>query len=242
MDEEAPSTKETGGLIPLFFYDVIGRILPGAILMFGVLLYLDPQSLLTWPKPLVDTFPKDSTAGYTFAALLIFFGIAHLLGIVLGSLSFSVLENLWKWPFELNICRLQKHLGLTSTTVLETRYKAHFGSPLPKGSLNGPSFLCSYYVWRINPKLGLITARADAELLAARSLLFAILLLSVMPVLGQWVKEFPPHVWWHWELSLAPFFIASALYFHHSRKKRVFDRFALFIVVTTKHADLHEHN
>jgi hypothetical protein len=162
-------------------------------------------------------------------------GVAHLLGIFLGSLSFSIFENIWKRCVALDLSDLKEYLDLTSTTDLEEQYKERFGNPLPAGSLNGASFLCSYYVWRIDPNLGLMTARSDAELLAARSLCLVIPILSLMPVLGHWIEAHQGvPVWWIWDLLLIPFFITSLLYFNYTRKKRVFHRFALFMVATSK--------
>ena len=70
--EDIPSAGRIAGTIPLFFYDLIGRIVPGAVLILGLLLCMRRDPLANWFDGLQKTFPKDSSAGYAVAMLLLF--------------------------------------------------------------------------------------------------------------------------------------------------------------------------
>ncbi len=231
MSDESPSTKEITGSMPLFFYDAIGRIVPGALLMIGLLFYFKRDLISDWPCPLLRTFPKDSTAGYSLAILLVFFGVAHFVGVILASWSYLVLEYFWNWKWPLNNDALAESLGGTRLDKLNTEYKSHFGHGLDN-SLNDASFLCSHYLWSADPNLGLMTARGDAEALSGRSLAFVSIIFSLLP---SFVNLFC----WRgysrfdmlWTAVMAFVALGALMSFNHLRKKRVYSRFAMFLAV-----------
>ena len=63
---------------------MIGRIVPGTVLILGLLLFFYNDSLPNWLDGIQRVFPKDSTAGYALAIVLLFFGVAHVLGVILA--------------------------------------------------------------------------------------------------------------------------------------------------------------
>ena len=107
MAEEVEA-KPVSGSIPFFFYDLIGRIVPGAVLVIGVLLYFENDLVHNWLNTIQCIFPKDSTAGYALAIVLLFFGIAHLLGVLLASMSYILIVKIWNKFAPLNAARAKE--------------------------------------------------------------------------------------------------------------------------------------
>ncbi len=232
MAEEL-ETKQISGSIPFFFYDLIGRIVPGAVLILGVLLYFENDLLHNWLMTIQCIFPKDSTAGYALAIVLLFFGVAHLLGVLLGSMSYMVVASPWEKFAPFDSARLKDYLGMADTRELHARFKKLFGYALDEAHLNKASFQCSYYVWRTNPNLGLMTARADAELLSAQNLVFVNLILFLMSSF-----RLSRHLGWNgdlpWAVCLGLAFFGTCPSFNYMRKKKVFGRFGMFLASTSK--------
>ncbi len=237
--EDVSSPGKLAGTIPLFFYDLIGRIVPGAVLILGIMVYARRDLLVNWLGGLQQVFPKDSTAGYAAAMILLFFAFAHFCGVILASLSYLLIENVSKRLFPLNLKTFADHYELGPSNDLETRFRSHFGVSLKSGSLDRASALCAYYVWRKDSNLGLITARTDAELLGARSLVLVSLILLVLPFSHYWTG-WPPFTL-TWAGCLTVILLSSILTFHYLREKRVFMRCALFLAATSNFGDTTGH-
>ncbi|HZW94025.1 MAG TPA: hypothetical protein VFF64_13830 [Candidatus Eremiobacteraceae bacterium] len=233
--EDGPSPKQIGGTIPLFFYDLVGHIVPGTALVFGLWIYFRPSFFTSWLTELQTAFPKDSTAGYAAAIIVLFFACAHFCGGILSPLSYLVFEEMiFKKLVPLNMKCLETHYEIGSWNELHTRFKGCFGTALP-GSIDRASALCAYYVWRCDSNLGLLTARTDADLLGARSLALVFLILFVLPFFSRWT-DWPP-LTLRWALCVGTILVSSLLTFRYLREKRVFVRFALFMTVTDKSND-----
>jgi hypothetical protein len=233
------STINIGGQIPFFFYDVIGRILPGAILLLGTILYFRSDFLTAWPEIIHTTFPPNSTAGYAAAIVLLFFGISHFLGLLLGSLSHAIVGKSWDSFAPLTLTEVIKQLAFVDTVELGKRFETLFGQKLPEDSenLNRASFLCSFYVWGTDANLGILTARDDAEALSSRCLVLVSIVLFIMPIFKCLIRPAhaaPTPIWF---LCLAVISLGNGLYYTYLRKKRLVGRFALFMVATSTKAD-----
>jgi hypothetical protein len=236
MSDEPVSTSKITGVIPFFFYDAIGRIVPGAFLLIGVLLSARGGALLaSWPTELQRAFPKDSTAGYAAAVVLLFVGIAHFLGVLLGSLSDAIISRPWRRLSPLNLRGLAEHIGTSDTSELNSRFRQHFGSGLDDRRLNQASFLCLYYLWTADQNLGAMTTRIDAECLGAQSCV----LVSAGLTLVAWLEVFREHFHmntpdWIWVASISLIAVGSVLSFDYLRKRRLYGRFALFLAVSKR--------
>jgi hypothetical protein len=148
----------------------------------------------------------------------------------------NVVVEQWLWSW----CKLDI-LGLTDfiggcIDFLKNQFQIQFGSEITDKSLNRSSFLCSYYVWRSDPNLGTMAARADAELLAAQSFVFV----SLALLLAVATKSFVFGCTLYRTIWLAFLFVVlvgSSLTFHYQRQKRVYGRFALFLAVSNHPRD-----
>lgn len=227
-ESEIPSSERIAEKIPLFFYDLIGRIVPGAVLMLGLLVYREHNILLN-EFDLNKIFPQNASSGYAIAMLLLFFACAYFCGIILSSLSFLITESYWECISPLNQRTFADHYNVEHGG-LQNRFEHYIGLKLQDGSLEKPSALCAFYVWRKNPNLGIITARSDAELLGARSLVLVSLILVVIPLFHCWTGG-PPQSWM-WVLCTGIILFSCILTYNYMRKKRVFLRCALFLAVT----------
>ena len=228
--EDIPNAKQLSGTIPLFFYDLVGHIVPGTALILGFLIYIRRELLTGWLPELQTVFPKESTAGYAAAMILLFFAIAHFCGSLLPPLSYQI-ERVCKRFIPLNLKRFAEHFDVGDSDEFQLRFKKYFGTSL-QGPLDRPSAMCSFYVWRISPTLGMLTARTDADLLGARSLVLVFLILLILPFLHSWTTWPAPTL--VWSLCMGIILFSSFLTFLYLREKRVFVRCILFMAVTSK--------
>jgi hypothetical protein len=236
LSDEPVSASRITGVIPFFFYDAIARIVPGAFLLIGAAFSLTGGTLLTsWPAELQKTFPKDSTAGYAAAVVLLFLGVAHFLGVLLGSLSHAIVGRPWRRLSPLKLGGLAQHIGAADTKELSSRFRRCFGSELNDETLNEASFLCLYYVWTTDQNLGAMTTRIDAECLGAQSCV----LVSAGLTLCTWLNVFRKHFWlntcdWIWVASISLIAASAFLSFDYMRKKRLYGRFGLFLAISER--------
>lgn len=86
--------KETIGLIPQVFYDLIGRVFPGsAVLAAGLLIGTDSARIHTIAAQLLDG------SGPALSILLVFWLMAaYLVGLLLGAIGFLLFEDGLKNP------------------------------------------------------------------------------------------------------------------------------------------------
>src|SRR5882724_10266022 len=96
--ENIPTTSQMGGIIPHFYYDVIGRILPGTffIVWLGILVF--PADKLGELKcEFTPPVSEHSGAYLIFIGTLALFSLAlsgYIAGLLLGSIAFLPLEQL----------------------------------------------------------------------------------------------------------------------------------------------------
>jgi hypothetical protein len=91
---------------------------------------------------------------------------------------------------------------------------------------------------RVDPNLGLMTSRWDAESLSAQSLCLVVLFFTVLPLVGQLVPQLDSDHGWRWSTFCFILFFFNCCSYKYLRQKRVFGRFALFLTVTAKGADV----
>lgn len=240
---ESDSSNKTRAHIPFLFYDVIGRMMPGAYLMFGAALCWLPffrwQQLASFLECIqalgISGWPSAALVG---AALLLFAFVSSFLGFLLGALSYAVVEEgLCHWR-PLDSSGLVDFLGIENEAALNARFKTQFGSePVQKkGSLNRSSFLCAYYIWRTNTALGEMQGRYDSDLLAARSFVLVSGALFVTVFIEMLFSCFSTY-FLVWLGVLAIFLWASWLAFTYHRKTRVYGRFGMFLAITDTPTD-----
>jgi hypothetical protein len=138
VSDETPSTEKIGGAIPLFFYDVIGHIFPGATLVLALAWYLKIINTCNWSLSIQGLFPKDASAGGAALISLLFFGIANIIGILLKPISYQLIQKPAEWIDPLSAEKLRNFLGLEDINDLNRRFRVHFGSELPGLSQEQP--------------------------------------------------------------------------------------------------------
>jgi hypothetical protein len=232
-----PDADSTGKPdIPFLFYDVIGRMMPGAYLIFGAFLCWVP--FISWQQ-FVSCIKEVQALGMTGGVavtvvgtgLLLFGFVSAFFGFLLAALSKAVVDiGIWHWS-RLDYPGMEKFLGSETAHSLNTRFKKIFGSEPTKTSLNRSSFLCAYYIWRTNVNLGQMQGRHDSDLLAAQSFVLVTIALILAVAYEMWV--FGPSRYFRWWLAaLIVIGLGSVLSFNYHRKKRVYGRFELFLALS----------
>jgi hypothetical protein len=223
--EAGEEAGRVGGLIPHFFFDAIGRIVPGSFLIAGWLFEGWNAPSLSSLKAYIEKFNVSGPA----VAFMVCLVASFIIGFLLGAVSFIV-EKIWSWLRPWRPAALRKrYTGIDGKfSRLEETLREKLGLAFPSGerdhqSIHELSWLCAYYVWGANTNLGVLTSRWDAESLASRSLFVSSLGLATYALYLS-----------HWG-SMAFFgccAIASFLAYNYHRKKQVFGRFDLFLACT----------
>lgn len=228
--KDMPFSTQIGGRIPYFFYDLMARIAPGAFLVAGALCLMKGKFLLESISGFFEGKSPNITALQFTVGLFLFGSISTLVGFLIASPAYLIVERvLWRWkPF--SIQGLADYMGAQNVSLLQALFEEQFGySLLPDSkSLNRASFQCSYHVWKVNPYLGAMTARFDAELLAAQSLVLASLGLTLGFLKMNWFKG-ASLLTDALFLVLVTVFVCSCMTFSYHRRKRVYGRFGLFL-------------
>lgn len=187
--------------IPHFWFDVIGRMVPGAFLLAGML------EMRSTPLLGIDvtTLLKQSGTALVIA-LLLSVAAAYLVGFLLGAVSYWVIE--WTTdsckPIKLeNIPPRVRHFAEASLGQVDARRIRDF---------------CGNFIWT-HPEavqIAVITSKRDAETLASRSVALAALCLAATNgCRGRW-----GHV-----LVLLLIFGAACLSFGHYHRRSFDTRF-----------------
>lgn len=231
------------GIIPHFFYDLIGRILPGAYLIVGLLIILWQQNGISnsVPKYLIEPDVLEKATGLLIllltVGLLLFLASAYLVGFLLGAVSYYVerLWNSWK-PMTLDQLLGSFDFSERIKAGLKDAFRRQFlfdlEAPDSRSSfreMTETSTLCSYYVWAKNPNLGYMTSRWDAEALASRSVLVVSLALFI-------IRLIQVLIWWHctelfkpgWLLVFFLTALGAIRAYEFQRRKQIQGRFSLF--------------
>jgi hypothetical protein len=189
----SPLISQVGGIIPHFYFDLIGRVVPGGLFLIGLGVLYFPDGLHTFWCMFVPPIDKDSGAYLIFAATLSLLALSlvgYIVRSLLGTISYIVFESRWRkiGMFPVLDAATVFHKSFPLRDALQKRFRHHFGENFadqPFGNLTDYSRLCSYFVWAKNVNLGQMTARWDAEALAGRNVLFgatALLLLRTIQI------------------------------------------------------------
>jgi hypothetical protein len=234
MDSHSDSQHKVH--IPFLYYDVIGRMIPGAYLIIGELACFLP--FYNWSK-LVLFLDRTRALGMStglatvvIGTALLFFGLVTVfLGFVLSALSFVLVERVFRRRSPLNHSGLVKFLGIENANSLDVRFRDQFGTEPTKESLTGASFLCAYYIWKTNTNLGYMQGRQDSDLIAAQSfvLVSVALIVTVLCEMIFWDRTTYLGVLLAVLVVIA---LGSMLAFNYHRKKRVYGRFQLFLALS----------
>jgi hypothetical protein len=208
---------KVGGVIPNFFFDAIGRIVPGTYLLAGMLWVGYGYTIQSF---LSQTHDGSVTAVILFSLSLIFLG--YIAGSLLGAASYwleCVLSKTEKW----NLAELRKRFGDSATeeTQLEKVFRQRFGFRIldDHERIEHCSWLCVFLVWAENPHLGSMAGRWDAEALSARSVATASLVISLEILLLA-------H--WYYSLGFLAICCFAVMNYRYHRGNRLWGRFRLF--------------
>lgn len=248
--EKDGGTGSPEGVIPYFFYDVISSIIPGAWLIIAGFWNWYGDSWSEWLFNLPEWIGGPKGHEVSEAALsvmlgtlfILFLGASSVAGFLLAALSHQSIERFWRLARKYSMDGLKSSIGIEGVTATLCRaFEKSFGVSLTEnGDLEKLSFLCSYYVWAQSKSLGIMTARFDAQKLAAQScmllnlLLFAEVLLRIYSLSGaSWKTE---SLWSVFFLVCA---ISSGFSFDYHRRKRVYGRFQAFLALakSERHID-----
>lgn len=223
--------------IPYLFYDVIGRMMPGAYFILGILICTIP--FMTWAKfvGLVHRIEAHKQEGAVTVSiigmgLLFFFCAAAFFGFFLASISNQVVEQ-WIWGrlAPLDYRGMEKFLGSDTARSISTRFEKEFGARPGEMSLNRSSFVCAYYIWRNDVNLGQMQGRQDADLLAAQSFVLVTMILALLSIFDAYAVGLRMYLYL-WLPFLVLIGLGSALSFNYHRQKRVYGRFELFLALS----------
>lgn len=220
MANDIPRPSRVGGAIPYFFFDAIGRIVPGAYLIVGMLSAgFEPKEVI-FLKNITMSGPTGLAA--SFFTLLI---ASYFIGFVLGPISWT-LEAAWRWKWEWSIRKVRQWYGMPSKeSPIEQRIQERFKFSISDDNNQSErilraSWLCQFYVYNASYQLGIMATRWDAESLAARNVVAA----SLFPF-GYSLSNLD---WWRAGVFFFIGFFVLLAYRYH-RKKQLMGRFDLFL-------------
>lgn len=233
---ETDSASAMKHRIPFFFYDVIGRMMPGAYLILGAVLcwlpFIHWRRLVSFLNETRALGMSGGLATVVISTGVLFFALVSLfIGFLLAALSHTVVER-WLWyRSRLNRSGLAEFLGIDNVDSLNARFMSRFGSMPTERSLNRSSFLCAYYIWRTDTTLGEMQGRFDSDLLASQSFVLVSGALTVAVLIESFACGFGIYFRTLFAI-LSAILLASCLAFNYHRKKRVYGRFGLFLAIT----------
>lgn len=222
---DLPAITEVGGLIPNFWFDLIGRIVPGSYMLFGLF-------LIGWDvEPLKRTWEylgRYTTVGPPVAFLL-FLLAAYFIGLLLGALGYRSIRNrvlkgriFSPKDFPENVNTMLKRYGINSDVEYNSR------------KVRNVRDYCSYFIWDKNPALAVLFSRADAEALAGSAIalasvfLFAFFLLRIFVLCSLHIGNLITIV------SLALIFGGGIKQSRHSLCKAIDARLSMYDVISSR--------
>lgn len=220
MSELESLPQKVVSVVPYFFYDLFGRILPGLFLLCGVFLAWRHSSRVQW---FLEQAQRARAAEWVVGGVILVAG-SFLSGFLLSTVS----RALWKLRIPISLATLRDHFGspAAAESSIETAFRAHFGFGLDhrteeKTYLVFCSRLCQLAVASRHPALDSASVRVDAEELLGRSLCAAsFILLLLTAALRQWIA-----------FAYTVIAVLSLLSSRHYRAKGIRERFQMFLVL-----------
>lgn len=228
------------GVIPHFFYDVIGRIIPGAFVIVSLFAMFGLPSQLKFLKEQLEAPGKDAIGYQIFAGTACFIALivgGYFVGFMLSAPAYLMSEKMLvkeKGRLFFRPLTLAGLLSPNGTSVSEQErvtkaFKKCFGFDLDvtdAQAIQRQSGLCSYYVWSNDTNLGQMSARWDAEALACRNMFFAAVSLFLIQI-GQLIH------WrafcWRSLALLGALVLAGWFMYRYHRCRQISGRYLLFI-------------
>ncbi len=221
-EDEIPKAASMGGIVPHFYYDLLGRIVPGTYFLVAA----------HWLVQLKGTQPSLGNS-LSVTTTLISGLAAYAVTFVIGPCSYFVFDVL---PRFFGFCRFDEDDITDDIRKVLKENKIAEPAPDKKGrshsSIVNTSDLCSYSLWVHAPQLAIICSRWDAEAFAARQFGTVTIILSIIATWLWWTGSFRPesilvtHTGAIFFLALCVI-ILSGVQFQYSRRRAILGRFAM---------------
>ncbi len=205
MGAEGDIPKQVSGTIPHFWFDILGRIVPGAFLLVGLFSEDWHQSLTSFVHKFAADFPLTT---HSVGFFLLFSGASFFVGHFLGVLSYYLIDRpvAFLWPVEEeSVCSPEKlplpemlKACMKSFTSESGKSSRSSGSEEPGASaapvtskmdrfrkhkmLAKQSEAIAHWLWIRSPDLAIIISRWTAEALGGRS----VALVSLILLISKW--------------------------------------------------------
>ena len=231
MGETTDAPQKVAGLIPYFFYDLYGRILPGLFLLCGLLAEF-------WNVLPAQTLKKgihNVSASEWIVGVAVTLAACFVAGLLLSEITRLTVWKLQRVP--VSISELREHFGSgkDEVSVIERAFESHFDFRLDRPGKGGRYLiycgrLCEFVVINQSPAMDAVAVRVAAEELLSRSLLAASVILflcSLIPLLCS----FPPFCLW---VTIGYLLIAVLSFssYRHYNRKAILEKFQSFLALT----------
>jgi hypothetical protein len=208
-ENELPEAGGAGGIVPHFYYDILGRIVPGVYLLVAC----------HWLIQLGGKAPSLGNS-LSLTAIVTTAVAAYLTSFVIGPVSYLLFD--WLIRFDKNDVNEIKD-------ILDKNGIAHPVGGQKKDihdSFVTQSELCGYTLWLRAPQLAIICSRWDAEAFTARQIGTITIILFGITAWMTFSGNRPDHAWI--ALVLGVFVtVSSAQHFRYSRRKAILARFRM---------------
>jgi len=171
----APSPIQVGSLVPNVWFDIFGRIIPGAYLLLGIFSFTWSSVPAVCVREYLEKYPVTGLP----IAFLVFIGATYMIGWLLGAASYWLVEfpssgvrRIW--------ARIRERSLVPSRIeqIVEQSCGPEWSKNLREENKKRKARdHCTYLIWHTDPTLAVIFGRWDAESLGARSTVIASLLL-----------------------------------------------------------------
>lgn len=223
MGAEDSVPKQIAGVIPHFWFDVLGRIVPGAFLLVGLFSEDWQQSLTSF----VHTFAKDfPLTSHSVGFFLLFSAASFFVGHFLGVLShyFIAWPVAFLWPIkkgsvqspnDLPIPQMLKNCMESFMCDTKDTSGKHAGVRTHK-IIARQSEALAHWLWIRGPELAILVSRWAADSLAGRSVALA----SVILLASKWHGTN-----WQIKVFLVILFFCGVMTHYHYRNKNITNAF-----------------
>lgn len=177
-DESMKPVTQFTTIIPHFWYDIIGQIVPGSYLIVG-LHWLGFRSTTIGAfvqKYLTTILPNNSGEIRFFPVLVVFAFSSYFVGGAIGPFSHWLVQVPFRrmWPLAVpahTITLLEPIFGTTKATDIERIRRQ-----------------CTWITWKCAPELAIIFSRWDAMAFAARSIALSSMCLLLFAIYADCVN------------------------------------------------------
>lgn len=225
MPEPIELPHKAGGVVPYFFYDLYGRILPGLFLVCGL--------FATWAAShkarahgLACAIQEARAAEWTAGAAVILGG-SFVIGFLLSE---ATRLTLWRRRHPVSLERLREYFGAPAgkNSPLEEAFESYFRFRLDhptehKAYLIYCARLCEFVVANRSAVLDSVAVRVAAEEVLSRNILVSAVILVVASACNA-----------AWVAALVYLVVAALSYasWEHYQRKGILEKFQSFFALT----------